>query len=499
MSFDLELFFDSERLSDCHYKLYKLGIKGKTYRLLNELNSNTKVRVKTPLGMTDSEEVDPGMTQGAVDASIVSSANVAGGIEEAFDDPEREVKFGDVQLAPLSFVDDIGKLSEDIESAQYGNDRIQVFVGSKTLSLNLQKSAFLIIGSKKQRKNIQSNMKENPITLLGQPMPQVKAIKHLGDYLTFSPEESVHQTVLKRVAIGKQSILEIRAVIEDFRAEKIGGINLAFTLFESTVANMIYFNSETWVNIQKKTIRLLNGLYNDFFTTIFRIGKGIPVPNMYRICRTLLPENEILLRKLNFTFHVANLSIGTLARDVYEVQKNKSIGLFQEVEDHINRIGNNCLNDMSKLRFRALAKRYISQKNKQDLVAMAQRYKKIDIEEFQNDSFTRKAYFQTLNLHDIRYKIRIEMKMVATIRQNYPSKYRRKNLSLSCPSCRNMSTTIDQNTINTTEKFPDNQNHLLHECRSFSHLTQELDLRKDSDLIHFFKWIVEMRMEEGDD
>ena len=64
-----------------------------------------------------------------MDAAIISSsANVAGGIIECFNDPEKEVKLEDVQLAPMSFVDDIGKLSDTTEAAQYGNDKMQLFV-----------------------------------------------------------------------------------------------------------------------------------------------------------------------------------------------------------------------------------------------------------------------------------------------------------------------------------------------------------------------------------
>ena len=51
-SFDLELFFDSERLSDCLSELYKLEIKGKVYRLIHEMNKNIRIKVKTPLGTT---------------------------------------------------------------------------------------------------------------------------------------------------------------------------------------------------------------------------------------------------------------------------------------------------------------------------------------------------------------------------------------------------------------------------------------------------------------
>ena len=114
------------------------------------------------------------MTQGSVDAAIVSSANVAGGVEEFFNDSSKEIKMEEVDLAPMSFVDDIGKLSNNIEAAQYGNDRMEELVDSKTLSLNLQKSAFLVIGSQKNRKKIQSQLRKTPLLLRGNPMQEQK-------------------------------------------------------------------------------------------------------------------------------------------------------------------------------------------------------------------------------------------------------------------------------------------------------------------------------------
>ena len=119
---------------------------------------------------------------------------------------------------------------------------------------------------------------------------------------------------------------------------------------------------------------------------------------------------------------------------------------------------------------------------------MAQKYKKIDQEEFRKESFSRKPYFSTLNLSDIRYRCRIDLKMVDKIRQNFSSKYRRKNLSLSCPSCKHHNNNInDKNTTHTTNKFPDSQNHLLHQCPAFSHLHEELDIKTNEVLIQFFK------------
>ena len=46
-----------------------------------------------------------------------------------------------------------------------------------------------------------------------------------------------------------------RAVIEDRRASTIGGINIAFEIWEASVLSMLAFNSETWINIPKKRLK----------------------------------------------------------------------------------------------------------------------------------------------------------------------------------------------------------------------------------------------------
>ena len=157
-------------------------------------------------------------------------------------------------------------------------------------------------------------------------------------------------------------------------------------------------------------------------------------------------------------------------------------------------------NGISNARFKVLVKTQIVPQKKENLIEKASKYEKIVQEEFRKDSFSRKPYFSTSNLSDIRYRCRIDLKMVDKIRQNFSSKYRRKNLSLSCPSCKHYNNnTNDKNTSHTTNKFPDSQNHLLHQCPAFSHLHEELDIETDEGLIQFLKIVTETRLEEGDE
>ena len=151
-TYDLSKFFDFESIFDVQFELYRSNIRGKIYRLLYELNRNVRITVQTPVGPTESKDIGPAVTQGGIDAPISSANNMANGVEEAFKDSKNEAKYKELALAPLVFLDDVGRMGDDRESAQEANNRMECMVESKQLSINLEKSCFMIFGNKKARK-----------------------------------------------------------------------------------------------------------------------------------------------------------------------------------------------------------------------------------------------------------------------------------------------------------------------------------------------------------
>ena len=103
------------------------------------------------------------------------------------------------------------QIAETLTSAQYADSAEEDLFKQKSLSFNLQKSQFLIMGNRRFRKKILSELKENPLKLCGHDMKETKALKYLGDFLSYDLEDSIHQTVLKRIGIAKHTINEIRA------------------------------------------------------------------------------------------------------------------------------------------------------------------------------------------------------------------------------------------------------------------------------------------------
>ena len=222
--------FDSEDLYDCLNKVNSSQVKGKVYRIIFQMNKNVKVRIQTPVGETSEENTGPIVTQGSVDGAIISSVSIGNDVSEAFADEadKFEVKYESVELSPLCFQDDILRMSDSFESAKYGNKLMENVIAKKGLEFNTEKSMYIVMGNKKARNKIKSEFDKSPITLCGDKMKEVKVLQYLGESLSINLEDSVHQTVVRRVAVARHAILEIRTVIEDTRANSPAALNTPF-------------------------------------------------------------------------------------------------------------------------------------------------------------------------------------------------------------------------------------------------------------------------------
>ena len=71
--------------------------------------------------------------------------------------------------------------------------------------------------------------------------------------------------------------------------------------------------------------------------------------------------------------------------------------------------------------------------------------------------------------------------MLDSFKQNFPRKYRKTNISLSCNFCSN----------DETDRYPDSQSHVLDKCETFSDLRVNLEREDDQQLVQFFRQVVE--------
>ena len=243
--FDCSKMFDREVLVDCMDELYKSNIKGKLYKLIFEMNRDVRIRFRTPVGESNVKEVGKTVAQGSLEGALVSTNSVGNGVNDFFKDSDKEVEYGTMKVLPLQYVDDIGRLTDSPESAQYGNDKLENLAEIKLLDYNLKKCSILIFGKRKAREELRMKFEEVIPTLYGEKVTIKDQETYLGDQLGFRVAESVSLTIKKRIGLIKKSIYEVRAVVEDCRSKVIGGIKSGVLLWESCLIPFLLYNCST--------------------------------------------------------------------------------------------------------------------------------------------------------------------------------------------------------------------------------------------------------------
>ena len=133
------------------------------------MNKDTIVRVKAAVGTTDDRDIGEGQGQGSAKGASLSAVNLDLGMSSFCKGSETETNYGNVEIRPILFQDDISRMAQNISDAQEGNDRLETLTETKLLDFNLDKSVFLIVGKERNRCKIKAELVMNPLTLYGKP------------------------------------------------------------------------------------------------------------------------------------------------------------------------------------------------------------------------------------------------------------------------------------------------------------------------------------------
>ena len=105
----------------------------------------------------------------------------------------------------------------------------------------------------------------DPVKIGANILFEKRQAKYLGDvFRSQGLAASVETTVKERSAKIKGSIYELRAVIEDFRMQSVGGMEAAIDLYETCIVSSLIANCATWLDIKKDTEDRLDGLQDLF-------------------------------------------------------------------------------------------------------------------------------------------------------------------------------------------------------------------------------------------
>ena len=310
-------------------------------------------------------------------------------------------------------------------------------------------------------------------------MKEVPNQKYLGDYIsTNGLGDSIIVTINNRVK-KVTALMEVRAVVEDCRAQVTGGIVTGLEIWEMAVTPYLLNNCDTWNSLPTVALELLEDLQNQFLRNLLATPRTCPTPSLLWETGTISMKNKIIKKKLLFYYHILHLPHDSLAWQTYDVQTKLALpGLIQECEEMLNKMELPKANDCTQLQWKTAVKKAIKMKSRNDLLEVIdeKEYKKINLDELKKENFEIKPYMCKLNLQSARTKFAIRTKMTKTVKLNYKNDPSNKNKLWMCDDCSSV----------------DSQEHILW-CPAYGHLRLEKNLEDDRDLTRYFQQVLQLR------
>ena len=328
--------------------------------------------------------------------------------------------------------------------------------------------------------NIKEDLEQNPLIYDGVAIKEKESEKYLGDMLNGNGlSASIASTISERHGRIYSSILEIKTILEDYRANTAGGMTAGIMLWEMGILPSLLNNSETWTNLNEECLKKLNDLQNMFLRMLFNTAITAPKVALFWDSGICPIEQQIEQRKLLFLHHLITLPVDSLANQFYREQReNKFPGLVTECRDLIVKYD---LPDItmigpvpSKARWSRTVKSGIREAFEAKSKLEIQKLSKLENIDTNEETFSTKPYLRELSLSQARTKFKLRSRMLE-VKNNFQGG--RDKTKLLCAAC---------------ETCVETQDHILF-CPSYNNLRVVMNINNDMDLVNYVREVMNRR------
>ena len=280
----------------------------------------------------------------------------------------------------------------------------------------------------------------------------------------------------------KAACLEIAAIIQDWRAQIVGGMDSALLMWEACCIPSLLTGAGTWVCISPAAEQRLEALQHWFLRLVLRVGPGCPVASLRWETGMLSMKLRIWVEKVMLVRHLRSLDEGSLARCVYEEQMLRQWpGLAKEAAAICQELGvENCnesnMSEMSNKLYRRMLLQRCKEKDELILRQMAEGKSKCA--RIMTESYGRKPY--------------LSLQVLSKVRQTFYTRVRMQPFAGNFPGDKRFSKT--NHMCKCTKEKEDEKHILSGNCPVYDDLTEQFsNFDNDSELVSFFSAVLARR------
>jgi hypothetical protein len=296
--------------------------------------------------------------------------------------------------------------------------------------------------------------------------------KYLGDMVHMDGlEASVEATIEDRVGKITASMHEIKAIMDDYRMQALGGMMGALDLWNLAVVPSLMNNCSTWIGITNRQEQKLENLQEQFIRLMMEVPVSTPKVAFRAETGLLSMKHRVWVDKLSLLMAIQR-STG-LANQLYKEQAAQGWpGLAIETRNICEAIGISDINsyEVSKKDILKAVKAH----DGIELQERMEKYEKIDKIKEDNPTVA-KQYLETRSIYDCRMIFRIRTEML-DLKDNMRRRYKGSNTH--CEAC--------------NQEVPESQAHVM-VCPAYQEFRAGRNLSEDKDLVLFYRDVLNSR------
>ena len=325
--YDYKQCFDSLWLKECLNDLYAAGVQDDKFALLYNVNSNVKVAVRTPVGKTQRESISNVITQGDVIGPMFCSKQVDTFGQKCLQENRYTYSYrGEVEIPPLSMVDDLLCVSQCGFRTKSANAFLTFQTDSKKLQFGAQKCKKLHVGKSIQEfkcqalkiddwkevqfYNVETGIEEiQDICIDKQEIEDSCQEKYLGDIISVDGRNI--NNIKARVTKGTGIVSKILSILDGIPFGQYY-FEVALILRSSLLLSSILCNSESWYNVTKAELDLIESVDLCFLRRILNAPKSTPKEMLYLELGCIPLRHIIRKRRILFLHYILNQETNSL-------------------------------------------------------------------------------------------------------------------------------------------------------------------------------------------
>ena len=275
-------------------------------------------------------------------------------------------------------------------------------------------------------------------------------------------------------------ILEVSAILNDFRVDSIGGLRAGLEIFELAIIPSLLNNADTWTKIDFETENKLEKLQNLMFRNLFAVPVSTPKHMLRFELGNLNMKEKVHMKKLFFLHHLKYLDKTSLGGEFFDMQARfRFPGLINECRGLIKMYKKPDIidhgHDFSKQAWKKIVKESILKKSESIIKEEIRKYSKLKDIDLNQEGLQLKEYIKNMTLRSTRTMFRIRSHML-DLKMNRKSDQKYSDEMWKCDFCLSL----------------DTQSHIIW-CPAFASLREGKNLQNDMDLVTYFTAVMKIR------